>query len=244
MAGHSKFKNIQHRKGAQDAKRGKLFTQLIREISVAARMGGEDPNNNPRLRDAIDKAYHHNMAKEVVERAIKRGVGDHGAKDREDITYEGYGPGGAAVLVHAFTDNRQRTVAEVRHAFTKCGGNLGTDGSVSYLFKRVALLSFDPGSNEEALMECALAAGAEDLSLQEDGGLVLRVPFDCLKAVNEALTAANLCPSESEVTLLPHTEIELGNEAAEKLLHLIDRLEALDDVQSVYSNACMPETWE
>lgn len=237
MAGHSKFKNIQHRKGQQDAKRGKLFTKFIREISVAAKMGGEDPSSNPRLRDAIDKAFRSNMTKDTIERAIKRGVGGNDGKNMEEVTYEGYGPGGVAVLVHSLTDNRNRTVAEVRHAFTKCGGNLGTDGSVAYLFSHVGLLSFEAGSNEDAIMECALAAGAEDMALQEDGSLELVVPFDCLKAVRDALAAANLAIKESEVTLLPSTEVDLDKETAEKMLRLIDMLEDLDDIQNVYSNA-------
>ena len=237
MAGHSKFKNIQHRKGAQDAKRGKLFTKFIREISVAAKIGGEDPSSNPRLRDAIDKAFRSNMTKDTIERAIKRGVGGNDGKDMEEATYEGYGPGGVAVLVRSLTDNRNRTVAEVRHAFTKCGGNLGTDGSVAYLFSHVGLLRFETGRDEEAIMECALAAGAEDMALQEDGSLELVVPFDCLKAVRDALAAANLAIKESEVTMLPSTEVDLDKEAAEKMLRLIDMLEDLDDVQDVYSNA-------
>lgn len=237
MAGHSKFKNIQHRKGAQDAKRGKLFTKFIREISVAAKIGGEDPGSNPRLRDAIDKALRSNMTKDTIERAIKRGVGGSDGKDMEEVTYEGYGPGGVAVLVHSLTDNRNRTVAEVRHAFSKCGGNLGTDGSVAYLFNHVGLLSFEPGSDEEAIMEAALAAGAEDMASQEDGSLELVVPFDCLKAVRDALGAAHLRIKESEVTMLPSTEVDLDKEAAEKMLRLIDMLEDLDDVQNVYSNA-------
>lgn len=237
MAGHSKFKNIQHRKGAQDAKRGKLFTKFIREISVAAKIGGEDPSSNPRLRDAIDKALRSNMTKDTIERAIKRGVGGNDDKDMEEVTYEGYGPGGVAVLVRSLTDNRNRTVAEVRHAFSKCGGNLGTDGSVAYLFNHVGLLCFEAGSDEEAIMECALAEGAEDMALQEDGSLELVVPFDCLKAVRDALAAANLIAKESEVMMLPSTEVDLDKEAAEKMLRLIDMLEDLDDVQNVYSNA-------
>ena len=237
MAGHSKFKNIQHRKGLQDAKRGKLFTKFIREISVAARMGGEDPGSNPRLRDAIDKAFRSNMTKDTVERAIKRGVGGNDGKNMEEVAYEGYGPGGVAVLVHSLTDNRNRTVAEVRHAFTKCGGNLGTDGSVAYLFSHVGLLAFAPGSDEDAIMECALSAGAEDITLLEDGSLELVVPFDCLKVVREALTATNLHASDMEITMLPSTEINLDKETAEKMLRLIDMLEDLDDVQNVYSNA-------
>ncbi len=237
MAGHSKFKNIQHRKGVQDAKRGKLFTKFIREISVAAKMGGEDLSSNPRLRDAVDKAYRNNMTKDVVERAIKRGVGGNDGKDMEEVAYEGYGPGGVAVMVHTLTDNRNRTVAEVRHAFSKCGGNLGTDGSVAYLFNHVGLLTFESGSNEDAIMECALAAGAEDISLQEDGSLELVVPFDNVKAVRDALAKENLSVKDAEITLLPSIEVNLDKDVAEKMLRLIDMLEDLDDVQNVYSNA-------
>jgi YebC/PmpR family DNA-binding regulatory protein len=241
MAGHSKFANIRHRKGLQDAKRGKIFTKLIREISVAAKMGGEDPANNPRLRDAIDKAFRNNMTRDTVERAIKRGVSGNDGKNTEEVTYEGYGPGGVAVLAHCLTDNRNRTVAEVRHAFSKCGGNLGTDGSVGYLFSHVGLFSFAPGSDEDKIMECALVNGAEDLSIQEDGSLELVVPFDCLKAVRDALSRENLQPKESEITLLPSTEVNLDQETAEKMLRLIDMLEDLDDVQNVYSNANIAE---
>lgn len=246
MAGHSKFKNIQHRKNLQDAKRGKLFTKLIREISVAARMGGEDPGNNPRLRDAIDKALRGNMTRDTIDRAVKRGVGGNDGKEMEEVSYEGYGPGGVAVLVCCLTDNRNRTVAEVRHAFTKCGGNLGTDGSVAYLFSHVGLLAFAPESDADAIdadaiMECALNAGAEDISQQEDGSLEVIVPFDCVRVVREALAAANLSPSEVDVTMLPSTEVELDKDNAEKMLHLIDMLEDLDDVQNVYSNANIPD---
>ena len=237
MAGHSKFANIRHRKGLQDAKRGKLFTKFIREIAVAAKIGGEDLSSNPRLRDAIEKAYRSNMTKDTIERAIKRGVGGNDGKNMEEVTYEGYGPGGVAVLLRSLTDNRNRTVAELRHAFSKCGGNLGTDGSVAYLFSHVGLLSFEAGSDENSILEASLDAGAQDLFMQEDGSFELVVPFDRLTAVKAALASVHLNPKNSEITLLPNLEVDLDKETAEKMLRLIDSLEDLDDVQTVYSNA-------
>lgn len=240
MAGHSKWANIQHRKGAQDAKRGKLFTKLIREITVAARMAGSDPNANPRLRIAIDKALDANMSKDTVERAIKRGAGDLDGDNYEEIRYEGYGPGGVAVIVDCMTDNRKRTVSDVRHAFTKCGGNLGTDGSVSYLFKHVAVMSFNRPMDEDKLMEVALEAGADDIVSDADIIEVLAAP-ERFQQVKETLTAAGLVPEHAEVTMRPSTDTRLEGDEARSMLKLIEMLEDLDDVQQVYSNADFPE---
>lgn len=240
MAGHSKWANIQHRKNAQDAKRGKLFTKLIREITVAARMGGGDLNSNPRLRTVIDKALTANMTKDTIERAVKKGVGGLEGADMENIRYEGYGPSGVAVMVDCLTDNRNRTVAEVRHAFTKCGGNLGTDGSVAYLFTKKGILTFAPGNNEDQIMEMALEAGAEDIVSNEDGSIdVLTAPEEFI-AVKEKLVVQKLQPDQADITLLPATYVILDAENAEKMTRLIDMLEDLDDVQNVYSNAENP----
>ena len=239
MAGHSKWANIQHRKGRQDAKRGKIFTRLIKEITVAARMGGGDPGANPRLRLAIDKAYDNNMPKENVERAIKRGAGELEGVNYEEIRYEGYGIGGAAVMVDCMTDNKTRTVADVRHAFTKYGGNLGTDGSVAFLFRHCGQLVFAPGTSEDRLMEAALDAGAEDIITNDDGSLeVITGPTD-FSAVKTALEKAGLKPELAEVTMKPTTENELkGNDAA-RMQKLLDALEAVDDVQEVYTTAVL-----
>ncbi len=240
MAGHSKWANIQHRKGAQDAKRGKLFTKLIREITVAARLGGADPAANPRLRAAIDKALGSNMSKDTIERAVKRGAGAQEGDNFEAVRYEGYGPNGVAVMVDCLTDNRNRTVAEVRHAFSKAGGNLGTDGSVAYLFTKAGVIGFPAGSDEEQLMEVALEAGAEDVVTGDDGSIeVITLPED-FSAVKEALEAASLMPEYGEVTMRPSTTVALGLEDAQKVLRLVDMLEDLDDVQQVYSNADIP----
>ncbi len=240
MAGHSKWANIQHRKGAQDAKRGKLFTKLIREITVAARLGGADPAANPRLRAAIDKALGSNMSKDTIERAVKRGAGAQEGDNFEAVRYEGYGPNGVAVMVDCLTDNRNRTVAEVRHAFSKAGGNLGTDGSVAYLFTKAGVIGFAAGSDEEQLMEVALEAGAEDVVTGDDGSIeVITLPED-FSAVKEALEAASLTPEYAEVTMRPSTTVALGLEDAQKVLRLVDMLEDLDDVQQVYSNADIP----
>ncbi len=240
MAGHSKWANIQHRKGAQDAKRGKLFTKLIREITVAARLGGADPAANPRLRAAIDKALGSNMSKDTIERAVKRGAGAQEGDNFEAVRYEGYGPNGVAVMVDCLTDNRNRTVAEVRHAFSKAGGNLGTDGSVAYLFTKAGVIGFPAGSDEEQLMEVALEAGAEDVVTGDDGSIeVITLPED-FSAVKEALEAASLTPEYAEVTMRPSTTVALGLEDAQKVLRLVDMLEDLDDVQQVYSNADIP----
>ena len=237
MAGHSKWANIQHRKGAQDAKRGKIFTKLIREITTASRLGGQDPKANPRLRTAIDKALVNNMTRDTVERAIKRGAGPADGSNYEEIRYEGYGPGGVAVMVDCMTDNRVRTVADVRHAFTKCGGNMGTDGSVAYLFTKAGILSYAPGASEDTLMEVALEAGAQDVVTNDDGSIdVLTAPEDFLN-VKQAMLAANLMPAQAEVTMNASTSVKLGAEDAAKMLKLLDMLEDLDDVQNVYSNA-------
>lgn len=237
MAGHSKWANIQHRKGAQDAKRGKLFTKLIREITVAARMGGGDVTSNPRLRAAIDKALSGNMTKDTIERAVKRGSGATDGDDYAEIRYEGYGPNGLAVMVDCLTDNRNRTVAEVRHAFTKCGGNLGTDGSVAYLFTKLGILSYPAGCDEDAVMEAALEAGAEDVVSNDDGSVDVQTTPEEFLDVKEAMVAAGFKPEHSEVTMQATTSVELDLEGAEQMLGLIGMLEDLDDVQNVYSNA-------
>ncbi|MBI5780350.1 MAG: YebC/PmpR family DNA-binding transcriptional regulator [Rhodocyclales bacterium] len=241
MAGHSKWANIRFRKERQDAKRGKIFTRLIREITVAARNGGGDPNFNPRLRAAIDKAKEHNMPSENIERAIKRGTGELEGVSYEEIRYEGYGPGGAAVLVDCITDNRTRTVAEVRHAFSKHGGNLGTEGCVAFQFKHCGQMIFAPGTDEDALLEAALEAGAEDVITNEDGSIeVITPPFE-LERIRAALEAAGFTPEVAEAVWKPLNEIELGGEDAAKMRKLIDALESLDDVQAVYTSAVFDE---
>ena len=237
MAGHSKWANIQHRKGAQDKKRGKLFTKLIREITVAARMGGGDMNANPRLRLAVDKAKAQSMPKDNIDRAIKRGSGDMDGVDYIEIRYEGYGPGGTAVMVDCMTDNRNRTVADVRHAFSKFGGNLGADGSVNYLFNNVGLLTYASGSDEDAIMEGAIEAGAEDVVVDEDGSIeVLTEPAE-FESVRDAMRDAGLNPENAELTMRASTSAELDAGAAASMIKLLDMLEDLDDVQNVYSNA-------
>jgi YebC/PmpR family DNA-binding regulatory protein len=241
MAGHSKWANIQHRKNKQDAKRGKLFTKLIREITVSSRMGGGDPGANPRLRAAIDAALSNNMTKDTIERAVKRGVGGNEGKNVEEIRYEGYGPGGVAVLVECITDNRTRTVAEVRHAFNKCGGNLGTDGSVAFLFEKCGLISFPPGSSEDQLMSIALDAGAEDIVNNEDGSFdVITTPENFIK-VKSALEESELSLESAAITMRATTTSKLDLDNARAMLSLLDILEDLDDVQHVYSNADIPE---
>jgi YebC/PmpR family DNA-binding regulatory protein len=241
MAGHSKWANIQHRKGAQDARRGKLFTKLIREITVSARAGGGEASNNPRLRAAMDKALTANMSKDTIERAIKKGTGALDGDNFEEIRYEGYGSGGIAIMVDCLTDNRVRTVAEVRHAFSKAGGNLGTDGSVAYLFTKTGVLSYPKGLDEDALMEAALEAGAEDVISLDDGGVDVLVQPEQFETVRDSLIAAGLAPESAEVTMRASTTIALDEEDAVKLLKLVDRLEDLDDVQNVYSNADISE---
>lgn len=237
MAGHSKWANIQHRKGAQDKKRGKLFTRLIREITIAARMGGGDILANPRLRLAVDKAKAQSMPKDNIDRAIKRGAGGGDTADYQEIRYEGYGPGGTAVIVDCMTDNRNRTAAEVRHAFAKFGGNLGADGSVNYLFNHVGLLSYPPGSNEDAVMAAAIEAGAEDIVVYLDKSIeVLTDPAE-LHAVRDAMENTGLPPAMSELTMRATTSAELELQEAGSMIKMLEMLEDLDDVQNVYSNA-------
>ena len=241
MAGHSKWANIQHRKGAQDAKRGKLFTKLIREITVAARMGDPDPASNPRLRVAIDKALAANMTKDTIERAIKRGSGAGEGENFEEVRYEGYGPGGVAVMVDCMTDNRNRTVAEVRHAFSKAGGNLGTDGSVAYQFTKSGVLSYPRDVDEDQLMEAALEAGADDVLGNDDGSFDVLTQPEQFIDVREAMVAAGFEPEQAGITMRADITIALELEDAEKMLRMLERLEDLDDVQEVYSNADISE---
>jgi YebC/PmpR family DNA-binding regulatory protein len=239
MAGHSKWANIKHRKAAADAKKGKVFTRLIKEISVAAKLGGADPGSNPRLRLAMDKAREANMAKDSVQNAIKRGAGQLEGVTYEEARYEGYGPGGAAVMVDCLTDNRTRTVAEVRHAFTKNGGNLGSDGSVSYLFKHVGQFVFAPGTDEDKVMEAALDAGADDVVRNDDGSVeVVCAPGD-FHAVKEGLEKAGLKPELAEITMKPSSEADLPDAEASRMRALLDALENLDDVQNVYTTAVL-----
>ena len=242
MAGHSKWANIQHRKKAQDAKRGKIFTRINRELSVAAREGGGDPDTNPRLRLAIEKANAANMPKDNIERAIKKATGDLEGVTYEEIRYEGYAPGGVAVMIDCLTDNRNRTVAEVRHAFSKHGGNLGTDGSVAYLFSKIGVIDFAPGTDEDSVMEAALEAGAEDVQTADDGSIEVTTDPDEFNDVLDAMRAAGLKPDNAEVTMRAATEVELDEEAGRQLLAFLDRLEELDDTQDVYSNADIPDT--
>jgi YebC/PmpR family DNA-binding regulatory protein len=239
MAGHSKWANIQHRKGRQDARRGKIFTKLIKEITVAARLGGGDINFNPRLRMAIAQAKEENMPADNIDRAIKRGTGELEGVSYEEVRYEGYGVGGAAVMVDCLTDNRNRAVADVRHAFTKYGGNLGTDGSVAFLFKHCGSLLFAPGTSEDQVMEAALEAGAEDIISDEDGSIeVITAPND-FATVKEALEKAGLKAMHAEVTMKPLNETELTGDDAVKMQKMLDALEDLDDVQQVYTSAVL-----
>jgi YebC/PmpR family DNA-binding regulatory protein len=241
MAGHSKWANIQHRKGRQDAKRGKIFTRLIKEITVAAKMGGGDANCNPRLRLAIDKAKENNMPGDNIDRAIKRGTGELEGVTYEEVRYEGYGPGGAAVMVDCLTDNRTRTVADVRHAFSKHGGNMGTDGCVAFQFKHCGQLMFAPGTDEDKLMEAALEVGAEDVIPNDDGSLeVVTGPYE-FSAVKEGLEKAGFKAEFGEVTMKPGNDTELAGDDAVKMQKLLDALENLDDVQEVYTSAVMDE---
>lgn len=236
MAGHSKWANTKHRKAAQDAKRGKIFTKIIRELVTAARLGGGDPGANPRLRAAIDKALSNNMTRDTLNRAIARGVGGDEDNNMETIIYEGYGPGGTAVMVECLSDNRNRTVSEVRHAFTKTGGNLGTDGSVSYLFTKKGVISYAPGLAEDAVMDAALEAGADDIVVYDDGAIDVFTAWESLGVVKDALDATGLVAEGAEVSLIPATKADLDAETAPKLLRLIDMLEDSDDVQEVYHN--------
>ena len=241
MAGHSKWANIQHRKGRQDAKRGKLFTKLIREITVAAKLGGGEPNANPRLRAAIDNGLSNNMTKDTIDRAIKRGAGGDDSGNVDEIRYEGYGPGGVALIVDTMTDNKNRTVAEIRHVFSKFGGNLGTDGSVSYLFTKIGLISLQNEVDEDTIMEAALEGGAEDIVTNNDNSIDIITNPDNLVDVKEAILAAGYKPENAEVTMRASTTNELDKKRAETIIRLLDALEDLDDVQKVYSNAEIPD---
>lgn len=241
MAGHSKWANIQHRKNAQDSKRGKIFTKLIREITVAARMAGPDAASNPRLRTAVDKALTQNMTRDTIDRAIKRGAGNVEGDSYEELRYEGYGVAGVAVMVDCMTDNRNRTAGDIRHAFTKRGGNLGTDGSVSYLFTKSGVLSYGPGSDENRIIEVALEAGAEDVVSNDDGSIDVLTSAENFHGVADAMNSVGLKPDNAEITHVPATTVVLKAEDAEKVLALIDTLEDLDDVQNVYTNAEFPD---
>lgn len=242
MAGHSKWANIKHKKAANDKKRAKVWTKLIREITVAAKEGKtSDPAAHPRLRLAVDKGLAANMPKDTIEKAAKRGAGETEGANYEEIVYEGYGPGGVAIMALCLTDNRNRTVSEVRHAFSKAGGNLGTDGSVSYMFTKTGIISYGPGADEDAIMEAALDAGAEDIVTNDDGSIdVLTTPEE-YQAVKDALQASGLEPDNAEVTLRPDTLTALDNDTGEKVMRMIDQLEDLDDVQEVYTNADIPD---
>ena len=238
MAGHSKFANIKHRKAAQDKKRGKIFTKLIREITVAARGGGGgDLDTNPRLRLVVDKALSANMTRDTIERAIKRGTGEGDDANYEEIRYEGYGPGGIAVMVDCMTDNRNRTVSDVRHAFSKCGGNLGTDGSVAYMFKKTGILSYPADADEDKIMDVALEAGAEDVVTNPDGSIEVITTPEEFMSVKQAMKTAGFSAESAEIIQKPDTEIEVSFDDAEQIMNLIDMLEDLDDVQEVHSNA-------
>lgn len=241
MAGHSKWANIQHRKKAVDAKRGKIFTRVNRELTVAAREGGSDPDANPRLRLAIQKANAANMPKDTIERTIKKATGELEGVTYEEIRYEGYAQGGVAVMIDTLTDNRNRTVAEVRHAFSKHGGNLGTDGSVGYLFNKIGVLNFEPGTDEDAVMEVALEGGADDVVTEDDGSIEVVTSPEVYSDVVTAMEDAGLEPANSEITMRATTEVELDVETGSKVLKFLDILEDLDDTQAVYSNADIPD---
>lgn len=242
MAGHSKWANIKRHKAVQDAKRGKLYTKIIREITVAAQLGGGDSNSNPRLRAAIDKALEANMTRDVIDRATKRGCGGIEGENVEEIRYEGYGPGGTALMVDCMTNNRNRTVGEVRHAFSKHGGNLGTDGSVSYLFKKQGQITFAPGADEERVMEHALELGAEDIITNDDGSIDVITTPDSFITIKDGLAKFGFKSVQADVTMLAATNVDVTDkDIAEKIVDLIDALEDLDDVQQVYSNADIAE---
>jgi YebC/PmpR family DNA-binding regulatory protein len=242
MAGHSKWANIQHRKKAVDAKRGKVFTRANRELTIAAREGGSDPDANPRLRLAIQKANAVNMPKDTIERTIKKATGELEGVTYEEILYEGYAQAGVAVMIETMTDNRNRTVAEVRHAFTKHGGNLGTDGSVSYLFSKIGVLNFEPGTSEDDVMEIALEAGADDVVTEDDGSIEVLTSPEAYTDVLLAMEEGGLTPAASEVTMRASVEVELDDETGAKVLNFLDILEDLDDTQAVYSNADIPDS--
>ena len=240
MAGHSKWANIKHRKAAQDAKRGKIFTKIIRELVVAAKQGGSNVDDNPSLRAVVDKALGANMTRDTINRAIARGAGGGEDTNMDVVIYEGYGSGGIAVLVECLTDNRNRTVAEVRHAFSKHGGNLGTDGSVAYLFSKKGQIYYEAGADEEQVMDAALEAGAEDVISNDDGSIEVITEWTDFVTVKEALETAGLKPAGGEVAMIASTQTELDLDGAEKIMKLVDRLEDLDDVQNVYTNADIP----
>lgn len=241
MAGHSKWANIQHRKGAQDAKRGQMFTKLVREITVAARHGGGDTVSNARLRLAVERALAVSMPKDNIERAIKKATGELEGVDYEEIRYEGYAPGGVAVIVETLTDNRTRTVADVRHAFTKFGGNLGTDGSVGFLFKKLGVLSFAPGADEDKLTEAAIEAGADDVRVySEDGSIDVLTSPETFESAKRVLEAAGLKPDQTEITLRANNDVTVSGDIAKSVAKLLAWLEDIDDVQHVYSNADLP----
>ena len=240
MAGHSKWANIRHRKAAQDAKRGKIFTKLIRELVVAAKTGGSSVEDNPRLRAAVDKALGSNMKRDTIEKAISRGAGAGEGENYDELTYEGYASGGVAVLVECLTDNRNRTVGEVRHVFTKFGGNLGTDGSVAYLFSRIGQMDFSSDCDEDSLLDAALEAGAQDIETRDDGSFSVITTFEDFLKVKDELNLAGFLPQSADVTMLASIEVNIDLEGAQKLGNLIDALEDLDDVQNVYTNADMP----
>ncbi len=240
MAGHSKWANIRHRKAAQDAKRGKIFTKLIRELVVAAKTGGSSVEDNPRLRAAVDKALGSNMKRDTIEKAISRGAGAGEGENYDELTYEGYASGGVAVLVECLTDNRNRTVGEVRHVFTKLGGNLGTDGSVAYLFSRIGQMDFSSDCDEDSLLDAALEAGAQDIETRDDGSLSVITSFEDFLKVKDELNLAGFLPQSADVTMLASIKVTIDLEGAQKLVNLIDALEDLDDVQNVYTNADMP----
>ncbi|MBL4794124.1 MAG: YebC/PmpR family DNA-binding transcriptional regulator [Pseudomonadales bacterium] len=237
MAGHSKYANIKHRKAAQDAKRGKIFTKFIREITVAAKAGGPIPEDNPRLRTIIDKALGANMTRDTIDRAVKRGAGGVDDSNFDELVYEGYGAGGVAILVESLTDNKNRTVAEVRHAFSKAGGNLGTAGSVAYQFTKRGEISYEPGADEDQIMDVALEVGADDVITHDDGSIDVITSMEEFLTVKEALAAAGLEAIESEVTMAASVTVEMDVDTGAKVMRLIDALEDLDDVQNVYSNA-------
>ncbi len=241
MAGHSKWSNIKHRKAGQDAKRAKVFTKIIRELTVCARDGGGNPEDNPGLRTVIDKAKAAQMPKDTMERAIARGAGGQDGAELVPLTYEGYGPGGVAILVETMSDNRNRTVAEVRHAFSKAGGNLGTDGSVAYLFDRKGQIHFEPGVDEDNVMEIAIDSGAEDVETDDDGSIAVATTPEDYMAVKDALIEGGLDPAASEVAMIAQTYSDLDVETGEKVMRLIDALEDLDDVTNVYTNANFPD---
>ncbi len=241
MAGHSKWANIKHRKAGQDAKRAKIFTKIIRELTVAAKLGGGEVADNPRLRAVVDKALSANMTRDTIDRAIARGAGNAENENLEELTYEGYGPNGVAILVETLTDNKNRTVAEVRHCFTKAGGNLGTSGSVAYLFDKTGVIVYPAGTDEEQLLETALEAGADDVVNQDDGSFEVHTSFENFGSIKDTLDGAGLTATSAEVTMLASNEIALDLNNAEKLINLVDHLEDLDDVQNVYSNASIDD---